>query len=182
MFLSYFCFTSLISSHLAFFLKSFHRLLLLLYRLPGTTNSQAPLKAPSLLNGARKALLNFPHLSQTPPIVWTGFPSRGAFPSAGFKRGPDNSVRQLKLEKINLILSREMKGFYLLELLCSKCDGELASTDRRKHITLQEETQAQLKAALWCLLSGVQASNSTFLSAQSWPCPLFYLIWCLWSC
>lgn len=126
-----------------FFLKSFHRLLLLLYGLPDTTNSQAPLKAPSLLNGGRKALLNFPHLSQTPTIVWAGFPSRGAFPSVGFKGSPDSSVRQLKLEKINLTLSGEMKGFYLLESLCSKCGGELASTDRRKHITLQLERQAQ---------------------------------------
>lgn len=36
-----------------------------------------------------------------------------------------------------------MKGFYLLELLCFKCAGELASTDRRKHIIVQEETQPQ---------------------------------------
>lgn len=177
MFLSYFCFTSLISSHLAFFLKSFHRLLLLLYRLPGTTNSQAPLKAPSLLNGARKALLNFPHLSQTPSIVWTGFP----FLLQVLKVAQTTLWDSWSWKKINLTLSGEMKGFYLLELLCSKCGGELASTDRRKHITLQEETQAQLKAAVWCLLSGVQTSLSRFLSAQSWPCPLFYLIWCLWS-
>lgn len=47
------------------------------------------------------------------------------------------------LEKINLTLSGEMKGFYLLKLLRSKCGGELSSTDRRKHNTVQEERQAQ---------------------------------------
>lgn len=108
---------------------------------------QAPqiLKHPSrlLLFLMEPENLNFPHLSQTPTIAWTGFPSRGAFPSADFKASPDNSVRQLKLEKNNLTLSGEMKGFYLLEMLCSKCAGELASTDKRKLITLQEERQAQ---------------------------------------
>lgn len=38
-----------------------------------------------------------------------------------FKGSLDDSVRQLKLEKINLPLSGEMKGFYLLEPFCFKC-------------------------------------------------------------
>lgn len=189
MFLSYFCFSFLISLQLAFFLKKFHRLLLLLYGLPGTPNSQAPLKAPFLLNGGRKALLNFPHLSQTPTIAWTAFLSRGAFPSVSLKRSPDNSVRELNLEKINLTLSGEMKGFYLLELLCSECGGELASSDRRKHITLQEERQAQpesnsLMAPEWRASKHPHIfilPKLTFPSLLSHLVPVIWLIGLLWQ-
>lgn len=189
MFLSYFCFSFLISLQLAFFLKKFHRLLLLLYGLPGTPNSQAPLKAPFLLNGGRKALLHFPHLSQTPTIAWSGFLSRGAFPSVSLKRSPDNSMRELNLEKINLTLSGEMKGFYLLELLCSKCGGELASSDRRKHITLQEERQAQpesnsLMASEWRASKHPHIfilPKLTFPSLLSHLVPVIWLIGLLWQ-
>ena len=91
---------------------------------------------------------------------WISF-RRCLSPSVDFKGSLDNSVRQLKLKKINLTLSGEMKGFYLLEPLCFKCGWELASTDRRKHIALQEERQAQPESyGLMCLLSSVQASIS----------------------
>lgn len=52
-----------------------------------------------------------------------------------------------------------MKVFYLLQPVCFKCGSELASIDRRKHIALQEERQAQPESySLICLLSSVQAS------------------------
>lgn len=55
-------------------------------------------------------------------------------------------MRELNLEKINLTLSGEMKGFYLLKLLCSKCGGELASGDRRNILLCRKKDRLSLKA------------------------------------
>lgn len=93
------------------------------------------------------------------------------------------------LEKINLTLSGEMKGFYLLELLCSKCGGELASTDRRKHTTLQEERQAQpesysLMSSEWYASKHLHIfifPKLTFPSFLSNLVPVILLIQLLWQ-
>lgn len=91
-------------------------------------------------------------------------------------------MRELNLEKINLPLSGEMKGFYLLELLCSKCGGELASSDRRKHITVQEERQAQpesnsLMASEW---RASKHPHIFILPKLTFPCLLSHLVPVIW--
>lgn len=98
-------------------------------------------------------------------------------------------MRPLNLEKINLTLSGEMKGFYFLELFCSKCGGELASSDRRKHITLQEERQAEpesdsLMASEWHASKDPHVfifPELTFPSLLSNLVPVILLIQLLWQ-
>lgn len=63
---------------LSFFLKPISRAGVAALWTTGTTNSQAPCKAPSLRSGGRNALLNFCHPSLTPTVAWTEFPSGDA--------------------------------------------------------------------------------------------------------